>query len=67
MDDDDGRNNIMDENVHRWNSSIMVMLVKMLRDVIYDSAIQVFLNAKKEHREEGGEKQFGSPLDFFFC
>jgi hypothetical protein len=44
----------------------MVMLVKMLRDVIYDNAIQVSLNAKKEHREEGGEKQFGSPLNFFF-
>jgi len=47
------------------------MLVRMLGDVTYDSAIQVFSNAKKEHREEegwGGKrgKKFGSPLGFFF-
>jgi hypothetical protein len=45
--------------------SIMVMLVRMLGDVIYDSAIQVFLNAKKEHERDGG-KTIWFPTKFFF-
>jgi hypothetical protein len=45
--------------------SIMVMLVRMSGDVIYDSAIQVFLNAKKEH-ERKGEKTIWFPIKFFF-
>jgi hypothetical protein len=53
------------KNGHRWNSSITTMLVRMLWDVIYDSAILVFLNAKKEHREEGG-KAILFPIRLFF-